>query len=1009
MELGTEILILSEIPRGPPDTTRWISSTDGKAAVALSNLAVTAPISHSRGPGFASMLFPDLLVYSCYWRPGGPLNQFEGFLTNLECDIRARANPDVGVIVAGDFNAKSPSWGSDTCDARGQVLERFAASVNLWPVNSGSVPTFSVGDRSSVIDVTLANLIRGSSIRDWRVRDDLYSDSDHRYIQFSISPSVQASRRPEAHGWSVRNFDWERIEGRLRHDASSSDGVVTARDCGADMAADLIGDYLSEVSDVAMPKRGRPSPRRSVFWWTEGISALRRACITSLRVYQRAGRRRMPRNHLKEEFKMARKTLRTEIRKAQEEAWRNLVNSVDTDPWGRAYKIVNRKIGGTPPGAESAGRERVIIEGLFPAMTPPDWSDNPLWANSDPGARFTIEELREAASRIPSGKSPGPDGIRNEVLSAVAKWNPAPLLKIFNMCLEEMTFPARWKVARIVLLHKGPDKSVTDPASFRPISLLDGMGKLFERLVLNRMSPFVSLALSPNQYGFRPGSGTMSAIQAVMDVASDAAKGVTQDRQLCVLVTLDIKNAFNSVPWRAIDEACAKIGLPTYLRRLVRSYLTDRYLLIPNDDSQAQKRMTCGVPQGSVLGPTLWNLFYDDLLRLRLPVGAQTVGFADDLALLVVNHTSEGLEATTNESLAIIDKWITRSGMALAHQKTEAVMLTRKWAYRNPVLFSGGHRINIKRTTKYLGVVLDSKLTFTAHMKAVAASATNTAKAIGRLMPNVGGPSMAKRSLLASVVISKLLYAAPVWATRSVPFESNRKTLNRALRLAAMRITRCYRTVSTAAALVLAGIPPGDLLALEREAINRARITDPNLRIAPVKREVRATTLSRWQDRWDDESMVAAWTKRLLPSIARWIARPAGAPVTFHLAQLLTGHGVFNAYLHRFSIIPSPECIYCSEAVDDVEHTIFICPQWDNYRLTICGMLGRPIGPDDVGPLLCGGTSIGSTWCCQRRTFLDMVEAILENKERDERDRHRSNTGANAEQMDDSIISNIST
>lgn len=100
--------------------------------------------------------------------------------------------------------------------------------------------------------------------------------------------------------------------------------------------------------------------------------------------------------------------------------------------------------------------------------------------------------------------------------------------------------------------------------------------------------------------------------------------------------------------------------------------------------------MTCGVPQGSVLGPTLWNIFYDDLLRLKLPAGTQTIGFADDLALLVVNHTTEGLEATTNEALFIINDWITQSGLTLAHQKTEAVMLTRKWAYRKPVLFSGG-------------------------------------------------------------------------------------------------------------------------------------------------------------------------------------------------------------------------------------------------------------------------------------------------------------------------------
>lgn len=145
--------------------------------------------------------------------------------------------------------------------------------------------------------------------------------------------------------------------------------------------------------------------------------------------------------------------------------------------------------------------------------------------------------------------------------------------------------------------------------------------------------------------------------------------------------------------------------------------------------------------------------------------------------------------------------------MALAHQKTEVVMLTRKWAYRQPVFFSGDHRVVIKRAAKYLGVTLDSKLTFTTHIQTVSASATNSARVIERLMPNVGGPSTAKRSLLASVVASRLLYTAPMWAVRATSYVTNRAKMDRSLRLAAVRIARCYHTVSTAAALVLAGIP----------------------------------------------------------------------------------------------------------------------------------------------------------------------------------------------------------
>lgn len=110
------------------------------------------------------------------------------------------------------------------------------------------------------------------------------------------------------------------------------------------------------------------------------------------------------------------------------------------------------------------------------------------------------------------------------------------------------------------------------------------------------------------------------------------------------------------------------------------------------------------------------------------------------------------------------------------------------------------------RAVKYFGVTLDSKLTFIRHIRAVSASAAS-AGAISHLMPNIDGPSAVKR-LLAAIISSSLLFAAPVWASRATRFKGNRTILDRAQRLVALWATWSYRTVFTAAALFLVEMPP---------------------------------------------------------------------------------------------------------------------------------------------------------------------------------------------------------
>ncbi|CAK1587314.1 unnamed protein product [Parnassius mnemosyne] len=253
-------------------------------------------------------------------------------------------------------------------------------------------------------------------------------------------------------------------------------------------------------------------------------------------------------------------------------------------------------------------------------------------------------DLRVAVRRLKvRNTAPGPDGLPGKAWVLASEALGPRLEGLLSACLERGQFPLRWKTGKLVLIRK-PGRPADSPSAYRPVVLLDEGGKLFERVIANRLAEHLAGTgpdFAEHQFGFRKRRSTVDAIMRVRalttgDAVARGGGGVV------LAVSLDIANAFNSMTWSCIREALRYHRVPTYLRRIVGDYLTDRVVIYPGRNGEWNRReMSCGVPQGSVLGPPLWNIGYDWVLRADLPTGVSVVCYADDTLLLAQGGSYE--------------------------------------------------------------------------------------------------------------------------------------------------------------------------------------------------------------------------------------------------------------------------------------------------------------------------------------------------------------------------------
>ena len=380
---------------------------------------------------------------------------------------------------------------------------------------------------------------------------------------------------------------------------------------------------------------------------------------------------------------------------------------------------------------------------------------------SDTSNSFSFHEVQHhevwALLRSLDGKkSTGEDQIPPKLVHLAADELTAPLTFAINSCLQNQRFPDKGKRAAVCPLDKG-EENRTAEKNFRPVSVLNTFSKIYEKVMKQQLIVYLDTTLSVFIGAYRKAYGTQHVLIRLLE----DWKTKLDNNYIVGALLMDLSKAFDCIPQDLLIARLNAYGADENALVLIYSYLKRRKQSVRiNNTYSSFQTILSGVPQGSVLGPILFNVYLNDLFLFIKQ--ATLYNYADDNTLACFSKTLPDLVRALEAEAGIALDWLKENYMIANPSKFHALLIKKDQTTTSGERISiQGKTIKSENSVKLLGIQLDYKLNFDPHISALCKKAATQLNVLKRLRAYIGFD--ARKVLVQSFVYSNFNYCPMVW------------------------------------------------------------------------------------------------------------------------------------------------------------------------------------------------------------------------------------------------------